>query len=384
MVLKTPSINPQNYIISGVKFFKSNLDKLRLDASVTDHPITASEVSVYMILHLHADEAGYIHSFTNDPSVSDKKLLCISNIAKDHDLVYETTKKAFDSLIERDYVKEVFTKEGLYYELVDYAANNNNENINYFRIPKALFEEKVFGELIKHRYHKGPILLLELSQYFTRQVGTNRRHADLDSIKGERTMDYLKRTLYTTAKRVRDFLEIIKRVFSFKPLKTYIKEPSSLRHHRVREFAQVCIDKFEFTLNNACFLKNDKQLEKKAVASAKREVANRFKNAKIDIKWRDMLDINKSINRIGKIAAHLDVVGKTNGMLRHTLLQVCDVLELMNLENKLSEIKSIGAFVNKLFTTAWSDYQQTLTPGDKVEIITAYTKKYEENPSFLA
>ncbi|WP_079707678.1 hypothetical protein [Paraliobacillus ryukyuensis] len=384
MTTNSTNINPQNYIISGVKFFKSSLDKLRLDASVTDHPITASEIAVYMILHNHADEAGQIFSFTNDPSISDRKLLCVSNIAKEHDLVYETTKKALDSLIERNYVQEMYSSNGIYYVLTDYAANNNKDNLNYFRIPKTLFEEKIFGKMITHRYHKGPILLLELSQYFTRQIGTNRKHADLDELQGERTMDYLKRTLHTTAKRVRQFLDIIKGVFSFTPMNTYVKEPSAKRMNAIRKFSQICIDKFQFTMNKACFLENDKHQEKKLIAYAKREMANKLKNANIHFRWRDTLDINKSINRIGKIASYLSVVNKNKDMLRRTLLQVGDQLETMQLNNELHTIKSIGAFVNKLFTTAWSDYQKEfITPGDKIDIATAYFNIYGENPGFL-
>lgn len=128
--------------MSGVKFFKDTLDKLRLDASVTDQPITASEISVLMILHSYADETGQIHSLTHDKNTSDRKALSISNIARDHELVYETTKKAFDSLIARNYITEVYTSNSMYYELVDYTELNNSNNLNYFRIPQRLFEEK--------------------------------------------------------------------------------------------------------------------------------------------------------------------------------------------------------------------------------------------------
>lgn len=384
MTSTTSVINPQHYIVSGVKFFKDTLDKIRLDASVTDNPITASEISVLMILHTYADETGQIHALTHDKSVSDKKVLCIANLARDHGLVYETTKKAMDKLIERNYVREVYTSNGMHYELTDYAQLNNQDNLNYFRIPLRLFEEKIFGKLIKHRYHKGPIVLLELSQYFTRQVGMNKRFSSPEEIAATRTMNYLKTALNTTAKRVREFIDIVKNIFVFKPLDKTIKKPSTSRTTQIRTFIQVCIDKFECTLNVSCFKENDKQKEKETIAYARREIDNRIKHAKIPVKWRDRLDINKSIHRIAGIALHLECVNKKKHMLRSVLLEVGDTLESLHLQGRLREIKSIGAFINKVCSNAWENYKnRNLSPKDKIEIMTYYHKKYGENPSFL-
>lgn len=378
------TINPQHYIVSGVKFFKDTLDKIRLDASITDQPITASEISVLMILHSYADETGQIHSFTHDNTISDRKALCISNIARDHDLVYETTKKAFDSLIARNYITEVYAQNSMYYELVNYTDLNNTDNLNYFRIPQRLFEEKVFGQLIKHRYHTAPLVLLELSQYFTRQIGLNKRFSTPEDVSATRTMNYLKTALKTTARRVREFTDIVKNVFVFKPVDTKIKTPSESRTSRVRTFAQVCIDKFECSMNVACFKENDKQKEKETYSYAKREMANRIKNASIPLKWRDRLDINKSVHRISNIALHLDCVDKKQHMLRQVLLQVGDALEAIHLDNQLHDIKSVGAFVNKLCTNAWEDYKtHNLSAADRIEIMTNYQNQYNEHPAFL-
>ncbi|GEM05695.1 hypothetical protein HMI01_26830 [Halolactibacillus miurensis] len=378
------NLNPQHYIVSGVKFFKDTLDKLRLDASVTDQPITASEISVLMILHSYADETGQIHSLTHDKNTSDRKALSISNIARDHELVYETTKKAFDSLIARNYITEVYTSNSMYYELVDYTELNNSNNLNYFRIPQRLFEEKVFGQLIKHRYHTAPLVLLELSQYFTRQIGLNKRFSTPQDVSATRTMNYLKSALKTTAKRVRAFTDIVKNVFVFKPIDTKVKAPSESRSNRLRTFAQVCIDKFECSMNVACFKENDKQKEKETYSYAKREIANRIKNASIPLKWRDRLDINKSMQRISKIALHLDCINKKHHMLRQVLLQVGDALETLHLDGELRDIKSIGAFVNKLCSNAWEDYKtRNLSAEDRIEIMTNYQTQYEEHPAFL-
>ncbi|WP_062323057.1 hypothetical protein [Halolactibacillus sp. JCM 19043] len=385
MLNTTPAnINPQHYIVSGVKFFKDTLDKLRLDASVTDQPITASEISVLMILHSYADETGQIHSLTHDKNTSDRKALSISNIARDHELVYETTKKAFDSLIARNYITEVYTSNSMYYELVDYTELNNSNNLNYFRIPQRLFEEKVFGQLIKHRYHTAPLVLLELSQYFTRQIGLNKRFSTPQDVSATRTMNYLKSALKTTAKRVRAFTDIVKNVFVFKPIDTKVKAPSESRSNRLRTFAQVCIDKFECSMNVACFKENDKQKEKETYSYAKREIANRIKNASIPLKWRDRLDINKSMQRMSKIALHLDCINKKHHMLRQVLLQVGDALETLHLDGELRDIKSIGAFVNKLCSNAWEDYKtRNLSAEDRIEIMTNYQTQYEEHPAFL-
>ncbi|MFS0882754.1 hypothetical protein [Metabacillus niabensis] len=382
---------PQNFIIDGVKFFKNHLDKLRYDSMVTDFPITTSEISVFMILHLYTDEMGQIRSLTKDPSVSERKQLCISNIATEHDLNYETVKKAFDSLLERNYIAEVYTANGMHYEIVDYGKFNqqidntvNQEKSTYFRIPIALFQEKVFGTLIKHRYHKGPILLLELCQYFSVQLGTNRRNIeDIQRVQGERTMSYLKKTLNTTAKRVRYFLSIIHNIFIFKPLEEKVKNPSKNRIERRRTFVQIYIEKFNFSLNEACFKRNDEANERKAFARVRKEMAARIKNANIPIKWRDMKDIEKSLSRMVKISTHFQVVDKSQKMLDYTVSRVADTLEDLNRNKALSSIRRIGAFVNKCFSTAVEEFTKILPVGERLDIMTEYHKTYGNYPTFL-
>ncbi|MCK1995466.1 hypothetical protein MPH61_23370 [Peribacillus muralis] len=382
----------QNYAVDGVKFYKKHLDKLVYDSMVTDHPITTSEISVFMILHLYTDEMGQIRSLTNDPSVSDRKQLCISNLSSEHDLTYETVKKAFDSLIHRNYIAEVHTDLGMHYEIVDYAIFNqqiNNslreEKSSYFRIPTALFHGKMFSLLIKQRYHKGPILLLELCQYFSVQLGTNRRNVeDVQLVQGERTMVYLKKVLNTTAKRVRNFLAIIHNVFSFKPIEEKVKAPSTDRKNRKRTFIQILIKKFSFSLNGACFKRFDEKSTRKTYASCKKEMAARIKNAGIPFKWRDIKDIEKSISRMVNISTHFQVVNKSQDMLNYTISEVADNLEELHNTGHMGAIRSIGAYVNKRCTDAFMDFQKFyLNVEDRIEINNDYHKTYGEYPQFM-
>lgn len=385
-------VAPQNYTVDGVRFFKKHLDKIRYDSMVTDYPITTSEISVFMILHLYTDEMGQIRTLTKDPSISERKQLCISNLSSEHDLTYETVKKAFDSLLSRNYIAEVHTTKGMHYEIVDYAKFNqqinnllSDEKSSYFRIPTALFQEKIFGQLIKQRYHKGPILLLELCQYFTVQLGTNRRSVDdVQLVQGERTMSYLKKTLNTTAKRVRNFLSIIFNIISFKPIEEKVKAPSPDRIERKRTFVQVCIEKFNFSLNGACFKRIDEKSARKTFASSKKEMDARIKNARIPVKWRDIKDIEKSISRMVNISTHLQVVNKSQKMLNHTISQVADKLEELHTTGQLDAIKSVGAYVNKCFSNAFEDFQKLyLNVEDRIEITYTYQKTYGGVPPFL-
>jgi hypothetical protein len=382
---------PQNFTIEGIKFFKNHLDKLRCDSMVTDHPITTSEISIFMILHLYTDEMGQIRSLTKDTSISDRKQLCVSNLATDHNLNYETVKKAFDSLIARNYVAEVYSDKGMHYEIVDYGEYNqqfanpaSKGTASYFRIPLALFQEKLFGKLIQHRYHKGPILLLELSQYITVQLGTNRRKVeDYQLVKGERTMSYLKKALNTTAKRVRAFLSIIHNVFAFQPMQEKVKQPSQHRTQRKRTFVQVCIEKFAFGLNGACFKRNEERSEQVSFARVRKEISARIKHARIPVKWREMKDIEKSLSRMVRVSTHLQVVGKAKSMLDYTVSNVADILETLHINGELKSIKRLGAFVNKCFTNAFSDFKESLSEEEKMEIETEYHNVFGEYPVFL-
>lgn len=382
---------PQNFIVDGIKFFKNHLDKLRYDSMVTDHPITTSEISVFIILHLYSDDMGQIRSLTKDPSISDRKKLCISNLATEHNLTYETVKKAFDRLITRNYIAEVYTTNGMHYEIVDYAKFNqqfvnsfNSDKSSYFRIPLTLFNEKIFGNLIRHRYHKGPILLLELCQYISVQLGTNRKDIEsIEKVQGERTMTYLKQKLNTTAKRVRDFLSIIQNIFMFKPIDEKVKNPSSKRKHRKRTFVQVYIEKFTFSLNAACFKRNDDLNERKTFARARKEMSARIKNAQIPVKWRDMKDIEKSLNRMVNLSTHLQVVKKSDKMLNYTISKVADTLEELHTSGDFNKIKRIGAFCNKCFSNAFEDFTKRLSEEERIDIMHTYHKIYGHYPSFL-
>ncbi|WP_226567812.1 hypothetical protein [Bacillus stratosphericus] len=391
---QSTSIKPQNFTIDGIKFFKAHLDKLRLDSTSTENPVTTSEVSLFMILHLYTDEMGQIRSFTKDPSISERKQLCISNISTDHDLTYETVKKAFDTLISKNYVKEVYTETGVHYEIVDYALYNqqleNNKGLfekgksSYFRIPKALFLEKIFGSLIKHRYHTGPIFLLELCQYFTVQIGTNRKYTtDINKVTGERTMNFLKKTLRTNAKRVRQFLGLINRIFKFEPVNTKVKKPVN-RFTRKRSFTQVCIDKFKFHLNGNCFKENELNLTTEAFSRSKKEIDARVKYAQIPLKWREMQDIYKSISRVVNLSQHLSIVQKEQKVLNFALSKVSDTLEELHKNDGLKTIKSVGAFVNKMFSNAFDEFVQNFIKVDeRIDIMDAYHRKYGEYPLFI-
>ncbi|WP_110925940.1 hypothetical protein [Bacillus massiliglaciei] len=390
-ILSQPQ-KPQNFTVDGVKFFNEHLQKIRCDSMVTDHPITTSEIAVFMILHLYTDEMGQIRTLTKDPSISDRKQLCISNLSIEHDLTYETVKKAFDSLLKRGYIAEVHTSKGMHYEIVGYGKLNesfsnplNTESPTYFRLPSLLFQEKFFGTLIKQRYHKGPLLILELFQYFTVQAGTTRRNAeDIQRIVGTRKMEYLKKTLNTTAKRVRNFLSIIRNVFSFKPIDIREKQPSQNRISRKRTFVQIAIKKYNFSLNPACFKRTDEKGTQKIYARTKNEMAARVKNARIPLKWRDLKDIDKSISRMVNISVHLDIVNKSKNMLDYTISKVADILESLHITGELDSIKSIGAFVNKSFTKAFEEFQKHyISIEERMEIGVAYHNIFGEYPSFL-
>ncbi|GAF66469.1 hypothetical protein BTS2_3370 [Bacillus sp. TS-2] len=384
----SPKTTKQKLKIDGVKFFKKHLDQIRLDLELSD-PITASEIVVFMILHMHTDEMGQIRSLTKDSSVSLRKQLCISNISIEHDLKYETTKKAFDRLLEKNYISEVHLNEGMHYEIVNYAKYNqssprNEEKLSYFEIPKAIFEEKFFSEIIKQRFNRAALYLLELSQYFNRQIGQNRSHID-DPIKVEaiRTMKGLKDKLQTTPARIRSFLKLIHRVFLFSPLDEMIKKPSSSRTKRVRTFNQTVIKKFKLTLNAGCFIMNDENEERKTFAGLRKEMAARIKYANIPVKRREQMDINKSIRRMVKISKSLEIINLSKDMLRYTVTKVADVLEEMKNTGEFSKVRNIGAFANKLFTTAWEDYKRTISDRDRIKAISHYASTYNTTPFFL-
>ncbi|MEU2027352.1 hypothetical protein ABZ565_35665, partial [Streptomyces sp. NPDC016469] len=138
MSVLTMEKTPQKFTIEGPKFFKKHLDKMvKYDLEVTDNPITTSEISLFMILHLYTDEMGQIRSLTKDPAVSERRQLCISNISSEHALTYETVKKAFDKLLDRNYITEVYTEKGMHYEIVDYGKytqlidSNSEEKSSY-------------------------------------------------------------------------------------------------------------------------------------------------------------------------------------------------------------------------------------------------------------
>lgn len=381
--MKNSTINSsQKYKLQGIKFFKGALDNIAVlrNTKSYSNPITTSEIIIYMIAHKLCDDMGRIHAFTTEKDVSERKKFSYVHIADTYGIKYETVKSAFDKLEKRSLLKINICDNEIYYEITNYAYWNNgydnNEKLNYFIVPTALFESDIFPKLITHRFHNGAYELLKLCEHFTRQIGLNHKNTeDLSRVTATRNLSYYKKALGTNkSQRVRQFLDIINHVF--------ISEKVGLveKIDKVHSITQLWIHQFKITMNKSCYVENilneNVALHKKAIKDMEFQIKH---NPKLSfINWRDQRDINASISRMINIAKYLG--DDRELMIKHVLQYVYAAFD----EFDKFEIKSIGAYFNTLFSNAWKEFAKIyLNNSKRVGIMHRYHLANSEYPKFL-
>ncbi|MGR4032623.1 hypothetical protein K7H05_55930, partial [Bacillus sp. ZZQ-131] len=175
---------------------------------------------------------------------------------------YTTIYTGFQVCLERKLVRETPVGNRTVYEIVDYALYNHtaaettdmiNISLSYFRIPFYLIQTTILSSLVKARDNRGIMFLLELINTFSRKIGMEHYKHKIEDFEITRKMAFLKEKLKRNAKKVRQYIEIVKPIIKFNAVDPKDKKPSESRITRVRrQVQQVIIEKFNVIFSSNC------------------------------------------------------------------------------------------------------------------------------------
>jgi DNA-binding Lrp family transcriptional regulator len=329
----------QKHKIHGFKFHQYALDILReeVDSPSGNKPLDASAVAVYIGLMSEVTEAGLLVADFNK-----------SKLAEKLNMTRQTVHDGFNQLLERGFIKLVELNESTQYEIYAYAAHNlskkegsRESGINYFRVPFELFNSAVISKLVSSRESKGLIFLLELFNFFSRELKKNKEQVNDYSV--VRTMCYLKERLGKSSSiRARKCIDILSPLFAFTPDKVVERKPHSLEGRIRKAVTQLWINKYTIHIKPSCVIESD-EVEIEATKALK-DAEYRIKALKIPMIQKDRVGIRVSYNSfVREISKFVE-----DTKLKKQLLQDSMQIALSNLEYlvKTDKLQSLGAYIN--------------------------------------
>jgi len=374
-------IQHQRRIVNGPKFHEGLLKKLHLEDEADKLP--ASALATYILLYFKVSPIGLLpNDFT------------ISSLSQEANIPYSTLYSGFQICLDRQLVKEVFVDEKSVYEITDYAFHNRTkeegnltfERLSYFRIPTKLLDSGILAALIKSKDRLGIYYLLKLCKSFTRDIG----RWDKDST--TRRMDTLKIELRRTAKRVREYVQLLSPVFQFTAKGAAVKDGSKNARNRIAHIreaiVQIVIPKFSVQISSSCLIENEQPDVKSITAKMTKDAHARVHHMGLSMKKKDTQDLSIVFrDEIVKFTKYIDDVEVRKNLLTFTMTDALDQLE--NYKRKTNKkIREIGALMRTYLRNSiekWTKEYLSTPENDRVkhEFQTNYYIAHKDYPKFL-
>ncbi|MCR6790022.1 MULTISPECIES: hypothetical protein [Bacillus cereus group] len=373
------SFSQQNFKVYGVKFFNGLLNIVKLENERKELP--SSALATYILLHFECNDIGLL-----------PREFQIMDLAKKSGIPYTTIYTGFQVCLERKLVRETPVGNRTVYEIVDYALYNHtaaettdmiNISLSYFRIPFYLIQTTILSSLVKARDNRGIMFLLELINTFSRKIGMEHYKHKIEDFEITRKMAFLKEKLNRNAKKVRQYIEIVKPIIKFNAVDPKDKKPSESRITRVRrQVQQVIIEKFNVIFSSNCVIENDKKELHRPIAKCRKEAVSRLKHMGQALRKKDKENIMTAFRQeIVDIAIYLPTKQKQNELLIYAMTYALDQVESCT---KDQEIFSIPAFMRVQFREAWTHFaEKSLSEEESIETRTNYHRKQGVYPDFM-
>lgn len=373
------SFSQQNFKVYGVKFFNGLLNIVKLENERKELP--SSALATYILLHFECNDIGML-----------PREFQIMDLAKKSGIPYTTIYTGFQVCLERKLVRETPVGNRTVYEIVDYVLYNHtaaettnmiNISLSYFRIPFYLIQTTILSSLVKARDNRGIMFLLELINTFSRKIGMEHYKHKIEDFEITRKMAFLKEKLKRNAKKVRQYIEIVKPIIKFNAVDPKDKKPSESRITRVRrQVQQVIIEKFNVIFSSNCVIENDKKELHRPIAKCRKEAVSRLKHMGQALRKKDKENIMTAFRQeIVDIAIYLPTKQKQNELLIYAMTYALDQVECCMKEQ---EIFSIPAFMRVQFRDAWIYFKEkSLSVGESSDIRTNYHRQHGDYPEFM-
>jgi hypothetical protein len=316
----------------------------------------------------------------------------IMDLAKNSGIPYTTIYTGFQVCLERRLVKETPVGNRTVYEVVDYALYNHTAaettkttdiSLSYFRIPFHLIQTTILSSLVKARDNRGIMFLLELINTFSRKIGMEHYKHQIQEFEITRRMAFLKDKLNRNAKKVRQYIEILKPIVQFTAIDSKEKKSSDSRIARVRkQVKQVIIEKFNVVFSSNCVIENDKKDLHRPVAKCRKEAVSRLKYMGQSLRKKDRENMMIAFKQeIVDIAAYMPTKEKQNELLITAMTYALDQVENYTKEQ---EIFSIPAFMRVQFRESWTDFtKKSLSVEERHDVMMNYYNQNGAYPDFI-
>ncbi|MGE6313653.1 hypothetical protein ACQKD6_24960 [Bacillus cereus] len=373
------AFSQQNFKVHGVKFFDGLLNIVKLENERKELP--SSALATYILLHFECNDIGML-----------PREFQIMDLAKKSGIPYTTIYTGFQVCLERRLVKETPVGNRTVYEVVDYALYNHTAaettkttdiSLSYFRIPFHLIQTTILSSLVKARDNRGIMFLLELINTFSRKIGMEHYKHQIQEFEITRRMAFLKDKLNRNAKKVRQYIEILKPIVQFTAIDSKEKKSSDSRIARVREqVKQVIIEKFNVVFSSNCVIENDKKDLHRPVAKCRKEAVSRLKYMGQSLRKKDRENMMIAFKQeIVDIAAYMPTKEKQNELLITAMTYALDQVENYTKEQ---EIFSIPAFMRVQFRESWTDFtEKSLSVEERHDVMMNYYNQNGAYPDFI-
>lgn len=373
------TFSQQNFKVHGVKFFDGLLNIVKLENERKELP--SSALATYILLHFECNDIGML-----------PREFQIMDLAKNSGIPYTTIYTGFQVCLERKLVKETPVGNRTVYEVVDYALYNHTAaettkttdiSLSYFRIPFHLIQTTILSSLVKARDNRGIMFLLELINTFSRKIGMEHYKHQIQEFEITRRMAFLKDKLNRNAKKVRQYIEILKPIVQFTAIDFKEKKSSESRIARVRkQVKQVIIEKFNVVFSSNCVIENDKKDLHRPVAKCRKEAVSRLKYMGQSLRKKDRENMMIAFKQeIVDIAAYMPTKEKQNELLITAMTYALDQVENYSKEQ---EIFSIPAFMRVQFRESWTDFtEKSLSVEERHDVMMNYYNQNGAYPDFI-
>lgn len=373
------AFSQQNFKVHGVKFFDGLLNIVKLENERKELP--SSALATYILLHFECNDIGML-----------PREFQIMDLAKESGIPYTTIYTGFQICLERRLIKETPVGNRTVYEIVDYALYNHTtaETVNmtgislsYFRIPFHLIQTAIMSSLVKARDNRRIMFLLDLINTFSRKVGMEHHKHKIEEFQITRRMAFLKERLKRNAKKVRQYIEIIKPIVQFTAIDSKEKNSNETRITSIRkQVKQIIIEKFSVVFSSNCVIENDRKELHKPVAKCRKEAVSRLKHMGQSLRKKDKENIMTAFRQeIVDYAIYLPTNQKQNELLIYAMTYALDKVEGCTKEQ---EIFSIPAFMRVQFRESWMYFKEkSLSVEERHDAMINYHKKNGVYPDFM-
>lgn len=335
----------KKFKIHGFKFFQYALNQIREEvynysSLGHDKGLDASAIAIYIGLHSKCSSAGLLDADFH-----------VSALSKELNIPTATGANGINQLLDRGLVIERETDKKNQYEIVGYAANNlsreesvnPDKKLNYFTVPFDVLQTTVLASLVSKKSPRGLILMLEILNDFRQKLRGEKAFAS--DYKTVRKTSTLKEKLgKSSSKRVREILEVLSPIFTFKPIDLEERKPRRDILTRVRKsVTQIWVRKYEIHIKPGCII--EKEAHNEETTKAYKDADYRIRLLKLPMFQKDRIGIRAAYKgSVKEIAQFIKGKKQKTKLLRDSMQYALEQLE--DYMRKGNTIKSVGAFIN--------------------------------------